>query len=87
MITIEEQGKDKLTIAESGAIAEYLVERFGKGKLGVPAGGDPEMRTKYLFWVHAAEGVSFGVSAPRPSSGLLTVSDADFHARTDAHNV
>jgi glutathione S-transferase len=37
-----------LTIAESGAIIEYLVERYGKGKL-IPAAGTPE-RLRYTFW-------------------------------------
>ncbi|HJV74164.1 MAG TPA: glutathione S-transferase [Noviherbaspirillum sp.] len=44
----------KLTVAESGAIIEYLVERYGKGRL-VPAAGTPE-RLRYTYWLHFAEG-------------------------------
>ena len=33
--------EDGITVAESGAIVEYLVERYGNGKL-VPAPGTPE---------------------------------------------
>jgi glutathione S-transferase len=43
-----------LTIAESGAIIEYLVERYGGGKLA-PAPGTPA-RLRYTYWLHYAEG-------------------------------
>ncbi|MBL0141129.1 MAG: glutathione S-transferase [Betaproteobacteria bacterium] len=43
-----------LTIAESGAIVEYLVDRYGGGKLA-PAQGSPE-RLRYTYWLHYAEG-------------------------------
>jgi glutathione S-transferase len=43
-----------LTLAESGAIIEYLVERYGNGKLA-PAPGTPE-RLRYTYWLHYAEG-------------------------------
>ena len=43
-----------LTVAESGAIIEYLVERYGKGKLA-PAPGTPE-RLRWTYWLHYAEG-------------------------------
>ncbi|MDY7578438.1 glutathione S-transferase [Herbaspirillum sp. RTI4] len=43
-----------LTIAESGAIIEYLVERYGQGRLA-PAVGTPE-RLRYTYWLHYAEG-------------------------------
>jgi glutathione S-transferase len=43
-----------LTLAESGAIIEYLVERHGQGRLA-PAAGTPE-RVRYTYWLHYAEG-------------------------------
>ncbi|HEX7436434.1 MAG TPA: glutathione S-transferase [Caldimonas sp.] len=43
-----------MTVAESGAIVEYLVERYGNGRL-VPAPGTPERR-RYTYWLHFAEG-------------------------------
>jgi glutathione S-transferase len=46
--------EDGLTVAESGAILEYLVERHGGGRL-VPAPGTPE-RMAYRYWMHYAEG-------------------------------
>lgn len=42
------------TIAESGAIAEYLVETYGDGRL-IPPRGTPE-RLRYTYWLHYAEG-------------------------------
>lgn len=46
--------EDGQTIAESGAIIEYLVERHGNGRL-VPAAGTPE-KLRYTYWLHYAEG-------------------------------
>jgi len=42
------------TIAETGAIVEYLIDTYGNGRL-VPAAGTPE-RLRYTYWVHYAEG-------------------------------
>ena len=47
---IEDEGR---VIAETGAIAEYLVER-ADGRLGAPAHRDSALR--YRFWLHYAEG-------------------------------
>jgi glutathione S-transferase len=44
----------ELTLAESGAIVEYLSDRYGAGRLA-PAFGSPE-RMPYLYWLHFAEG-------------------------------
>ena len=43
-----------LTLAESGAIIEYLADREGGGRLA-PPDGTPE-RLRYLYWLHYAEG-------------------------------
>jgi len=43
-----------VTVAESGAIIEYLVERHGKGRLVPSAGSDEFLR--YRYWLHFAEG-------------------------------
>ena len=42
------------TIAESGAIIEYLVETYGQGRL-IPPPKTPE-RLRYTYWMHYAEG-------------------------------
>lgn len=43
-----------VTLAESGAILEYLVQRYGGGRL-IPKAGTPE-RLRYTYWMHYAEG-------------------------------
>lgn len=45
----------ELTLAESGAIVEYLAGRYGGGKLVVPANGTAQ-RLRYMYWMHYAEG-------------------------------
>jgi glutathione S-transferase len=42
------------TIAESGAIVEYLVTTYGEGRL-IPPAGTPE-RLRFTYWLHYAEG-------------------------------
>lgn len=45
---------DGATVAESGAIVEYLVGKYGSGRL-IPPAGTPE-RLRYTYWLHYAEG-------------------------------
>ena len=45
---------DALTVAETGAIVEYVIERYGNGRLA-PAIGSPE-RLRWRYWMHFAEG-------------------------------
>jgi glutathione S-transferase len=46
----------ELTVAESGAIIEYLIEHYGHGRL-IPAAGTPQ-RLRYTYWLHFAEGTA-----------------------------
>ncbi len=41
-------------IAESGAIIEYLVDKYGEGRLVPPSDSDDYLR--YRYWMHYAEG-------------------------------
>jgi glutathione S-transferase len=43
-----------LKLAESGAIAQYILARYGDGRLA-PAAGDPGF-APFLFWFHYANG-------------------------------
>jgi glutathione S-transferase len=45
---------DDVTVAESGAIIEYLVGKYGDGRLLPPAG--TAQRLRYIYWLHYAEG-------------------------------
>jgi glutathione S-transferase len=44
----------ELTLAESGAIIDYLIDRYGAGQFA-PAAGTPA-RLRYTYWLHYAEG-------------------------------
>ncbi|MDN7354322.1 glutathione S-transferase [Acetobacter senegalensis] len=43
-----------VTLAESGAIIEYLINKYGNGRLA-PARDTPEY-TRFIYWLHYAEG-------------------------------
>ena len=45
---------DGLTLAESGAIIETVIERYGQGRLA-PVAGTPEA-LRFRYWLHFAEG-------------------------------
>lgn len=65
-----------VTLSESGAIVQYILERYGNGRLE-PVVGSPN-RPAYLRWLHFAEG-----TAANPINNIvwLTVyrQDADQH--------
>ena len=43
-----------LTIAETGAVIEYLLETYGQGRFVPPAGTPQKLR--FTYWLHYAEG-------------------------------
>ena len=45
---------NSVTVAESGAIMEYLLETYGAGRLVPAAGGEDKRR--FTYWMHFAEG-------------------------------
>jgi glutathione S-transferase len=47
---------DGIAISESGAILEYIVDRYGAGQLAPPVG--VAARGPYLQWLHFAEGTA-----------------------------
>ncbi len=54
-IPVLEDGE--VVMGESGAILEYVLERYGEGRLA-PSIGDPD-RAEYLQWLHWAEGTGY----------------------------
>ncbi|KPV76448.1 uncharacterized protein RHOBADRAFT_52456 [Rhodotorula graminis WP1] len=59
VVTITDNGKT-FTLAESGAITEFIIERYGE-RLGLSASSsDPQERAEYLYWLHYAEGSAMG---------------------------
>ncbi|GAA6011251.1 hypothetical protein JCM10207_008278 [Rhodosporidiobolus poonsookiae] len=56
-VVVITDGAHSTTLAESGAIVEFLIERYGEGKLAVPpTTANIQDRTDYLYWLHSAEG-------------------------------
>jgi glutathione S-transferase len=44
-----------ITVAESGAIVEYLIDRYDSGRHLRPEAGTPD-RLRFTYWLHYAEG-------------------------------
>jgi glutathione S-transferase len=44
-----------ITMIESGAIVEYLLQRYGNGRLQLPASASWAARAEYLQWFHFGE--------------------------------
>jgi glutathione S-transferase len=65
------------TLAESGAIIEYLIDRYGNGRLRPPPGSAQHLR--YTYWLHYAEGSAMPLlllklvflRLPRPVPALI----------------
>jgi len=53
-LDIHRREANGIVLAESGAIVDYIVHRYGKGRLAV-ASQAPEY-AGYLYWLHFAEG-------------------------------
>ncbi len=68
-----------LTLAESGAIIEYLVDRYGDGRLAPPI-GTPE-RLRYLYWLHYAEGSAMPLLVLRLIFNKIEASPMPFFVR------
>lgn len=50
----DDDGGRKILLAETGAIVEYILVKYGKGRLVV--GPDDEGYAEYLYWLHFANG-------------------------------
>jgi glutathione S-transferase len=73
------------TVAESGAIIEYLVERHGNGRLA-PAPGTPE-RLRYTYWLHFAEGTAMPPLLMKLVFDKVATSPLPFFARPIARGI
>ena len=74
-----------LTVAESGAIVEYLVERHGQGRL-IPAPGTPE-RLRWTYWLHFAEGSAMPPLLLKLVFDRISVAPMPFFAKPIARGV
>lgn len=74
-----------LTLAESGAILEYLTDRYGEGKL-IPAPGTPQ-RLRCNYWLHYAEGSAMPPLLLKLVFQRLESARMPFFARPIARNI
>ena len=76
---------DGVTVAESGAIIEYLLERHGDGRLE-PARGTPE-RLRFTYWLHFAEGSAMSPLLMKLVFDRIETSRMPFFARPIARGI
>jgi glutathione S-transferase len=76
---------DGTTVAESGAIIEYLLERHGKGRLE-PARGSPE-RLRFTYWLHFAEGSAMSPLLMKLVFDRIETSPMPFFAKPIARSI
>jgi glutathione S-transferase len=76
---------DGVTVAESGAIIEYLLERHGDGRLE-PARGTPE-RLRFTYWLHFAEGSAMSPLLMKLVFDRIETSPMPFFARPIARGI
>jgi glutathione S-transferase len=60
---------DGVVIAESGAIFDYLLEKYGNGRLVPAAGTDEHLR--YRYWMHYAEGSAMPLLVMKLIFGMI----------------
>jgi glutathione S-transferase len=71
-----------VTIAESGAIVEYVLDKYGKGKLRPAAGSNDHI--KYIEWMHYAEGSAMLPLMMHLYAGFLGDGAAPLRPRIDS---
>ncbi|MGH8442536.1 MAG: glutathione S-transferase family protein [Nevskiaceae bacterium] len=69
----------ELTLAESGAIIEYLIERYGNGRMAPPVGS--AARPRYVYWLHYAEGSLMALLVTKLVFGRLKTVKAPFFVK------
>lgn len=88
-----------ITLAESGAIVEYIIQVHGKGHFSVGPSAGPHAYSQYLYWLNFASGslMSFLDSnllaqaltackgAPTPEDGMAYMVHQSFQKRTVNH--
>jgi glutathione S-transferase len=74
-----------VTVAESGAIVEYLVETYGGARLVPPAGS--EERRRYTYWLHFAEGSAMPPLLLKLIFGRMKTAPMPFFAKPIARGI
>ncbi|MEO6954014.1 MAG: glutathione S-transferase [Polyangia bacterium] len=76
---------DGVTMAETGAIIEYILERYGNGRLE-PKRGTPEHR-RYTYWMHYAEGTLMPILVMKLVFNRIETSPMPFFVRPIAKGI
>ena len=76
---------DAHTVAESGAIIEYLVARYD-GEALVPDAGTPE-HLRYIHWLHYAEGSAMPLLVMKLVFGRVATAPMPFFAKPIARKI
>jgi glutathione S-transferase len=74
-----------ITLAESAAIIEYLVDHYGEGRLR-PAAGTAEARS-YTYWLHFAEGTLMPLMLVSLIVGRIASAPMPFFAKPIAKGI
>ena len=64
-----------VTLQESGAIVEYILQKYGKGKLSVSPNEDSKAYATYLYWFHFASGTLQPAMQTDMFIGLIDLAD------------
>ncbi len=72
-------------VAESGAVIEYLVERYGQGRLAPESGSDERLR--YRYWLHYAEGSLMPLMLLKLVAARIAHAPMPFFARPVARGI
>ena len=78
-------GGGPVTVAESGAIIEYLLERYGNGRLA-PAIGTLD-RLRWRYWMHFAEGTAMSPLLMKLVFERIKVSPMPFFVKPIARGI
>src|SRR5450830_1806366 len=74
-----------VTVAESGAIVEYLIETYGNGRLVPPAG--TEERRRWTYFLHYAEGSAMAPLLMKLIFDRVETSPAPFFVKPIARGI
>jgi glutathione S-transferase len=75
-----------ITVAESGAIVEYLLDTYGAGAALCPARGTAEYR-RYTYWLHFAEGSAMPPLLMKPVFERIKSTPMPFFAKPIAKGI
>ncbi|NCF73096.1 MAG: glutathione S-transferase [Gammaproteobacteria bacterium] len=77
----------EVTIAESGAIIEYLVRKYDDGRLGPDPDPDSSAAMAYTYWLHYAEGTFMPLMILALIIGRIETAPMPFFAKPIAKGI